>query len=173
METKAKAVDLDYTGNVNYWANRWTEGKIGWHRSDVSRQLIANLSKLCDGEAGKKFFLPLCGKTVDIPYLYAQGHTVFGVEAVPKAIEDLSEEHSLGLKYKLESSTYATDDGKVTIYCGDFFTCPFEKFGPFDCVWDRASFIAFDYTFRQAYKEMMQRSLKVTTQGATDNCITK
>lgn len=169
IETNS-TVDLDYVGNVNYWADRWAQEKIGWHRADVSKQLIANLPKLCDDGASKTFFIPLCGKTVDIPFLYAQGHKVFGVEAVPKAIEDLSEEHSLGLKFNSALSTYATDDGRVIIYCGDIFTCPFNKFGPFDCVWDRASFIAFEYPFRSAYKEMMQRSLKVKEEGATGQC---
>lgn len=163
--------DLDYAGNVNYWADRWAQDKTGWHRSDVSRKLIANLPKLCDGGVSKTFFIPLCGKTVDIPYLYAQGHKVFGVEAVAKAIEELNEEHSLGLKFDSESSTYATDDGRVTIYCGDIFACPMDRFGPFDCVWDRASFIAFEYPFRPAYKEMMQRSLKVKEPGATEECM--
>lgn len=163
--------DLDYASNVNYWADRWAQERIGWHKADVNRKLIENLPKLSDGVIGKRFFVPLCGKTVDIPYLYAQGHKVFGVEAVPKAIEELNEEHSLGLKFDSESSTYATDDGKIKIFCGDIFTCPFDKFGPFDCVWDRASFIAFDYPFRPAYKEMMQRCLKVKEQGATAKCM--
>lgn len=163
--------DLDYAGNVNYWSDRWAQEKTGWHKSDVNKQLIANLPKLCGGAVGKRFFIPLCGKTVDIPYLCSQGHKVFGVEAVPKPIEELNEEHSLGLKFDAETSTYATDDGKITIYCGDIFICPFDKFGPFDCVWDRASFIAFDYPFRTAYKEMIQRSLKVRDQGETDQCM--
>jgi thiopurine S-methyltransferase len=98
---------------------------------------------------------------LDIPYLYQQGHQVFGVEAVAKAIEDLSNENSLGLKFNPETSTYATEDGRIRIYNGDIFTCPFEKFGPFDCVWDRGSFIALEYPFRTAYKEMIQRSLRV------------
>lgn len=171
-ETKSQpTADLDYAKNVNYWADRWMQEKIGWHRSAVNKQLIENLPKLCDGSASKKFFIPLSGKTVDIPYLYAQGHRVFGVEAVPMAIEALNTEHSLGLKFDPESSTYATDDGNVVIYCGDIFTCPFEKFGPFDCVWDRGSFVAFDYPFRAAYKEMIQRSLKVKEYGATEECM--
>lgn len=169
-ETPQPAKDLDYAGNVNYWADRWAQNKTGWHKSDVSKHLLANLPKLCEDGASKNFFIPLCGKTVDIPYLYLKGHRVFGVEAVPKPIEELNEEHSLGLKFNPESSTYATDDGKVIIYCGDIFTCPFDKFGPFDCVWDRASFIAFDYSFRTAYKEMMQRSLRVKATGGTEKC---
>lgn len=163
--------DLDYTANVNYWADRWAQEKTGWHRPDVSKHLIANLPKLCGSEIGKTFFIPLCGKTVDIPYLYAHCHNVFGVEAVSKPIEELNVEHSLGLKFDAETSTYATDDGRIKIYCGDIFTCPFDRFGPFDCVWDRASFIAFEYSFRPAYKEMMQRSLRVKKQGASGECM--
>lgn len=163
---------LDYEGNVNYWADRWAQEKTGWHKSDVSQHLILNLPKLCGSDGvSKTFFIPLCGKTVDIPFLYAQGHRVFGVEAVAKPIEEMSEEHSLNLKFDAESSTYATDDGKITIYCGDIFKCPFERFGPFDCVWDRASFIAFDYPFRPAYMEMMQRSLKVKHEAETTECM--
>lgn len=160
--------DLDCAGNVNYWADRWERKLAGWHRSDISQPLMTNLPKLCDNGANKTFFIPLCGKTVDIPYLYAQGHKVFGVEAVAQPIEELNEEHALGLKFDAASSTYSTADGRIVIYCGDIFNCPFEKYGPFDCVWDRGSFVAFEYTFRSAYSKMMQRSLKVKKEGATD-----
>jgi len=162
-----KNKDLDYTSNVNYWADRWVQEKIGWHRLNVNKQLIDNLPRLCGDNVSKHFFLPLCGKTVDIAYLYAKGHRVFGVEAVPKAIEDLNAEHLLDLKFNSVSSTYETDNGKIKIYCGNIFTCPFENFGPFDCVWDRGSFVALEYKFRDAYKEMMQRSLKIKEPGAS------
>lgn len=161
----------NYTENLNFWLDRWAQGRIGWHKSAVNQQLIENMPKLCDRNVSKKFFIPLCGKTIDIPYLYAQGHRIFGVELVPKAIEDLNAEHSLGLMFHPESSTYSTSDGKIEIYCGDIFTCPFEKFGPFDCVWDRASFVALEYASRPAYKEMMQRSLRVKEYGVTKPCM--
>ncbi|KAJ6649507.1 putative thiopurine S-methyltransferase [Pseudolycoriella hygida] len=162
------AENLDYEGNVNYWSDRWAQAKTGWHRSDVNKQLIEFVRKFCDDGTSKRFFVPLCGKTVDIPFLYAQGHSVFGVEAVAQPVEELNEEHSLGLKFNSESSTYSSGDGKITIYCGDIFTCPFDKFGTFDCVWDRGSFVAFDYPFRPAYMEMMKRSLKANGEASDE-----
>lgn len=163
--------ELDYKANINYWADRWAQDEIDWHKPEVSEQLIANVWKLCDGVLNKTFFLPLCGKTVDILYLQIHGHKVFGVEAVPQPIEELNAEHGLGLKFNSETSTYATDDGRIKIYCGDIFTCPFEKFGPFDCIWDRGSFVAVDYPFRHAYKEMIQRSLQVKEKDSTQKCM--
>lgn len=43
------------------------------------------------------------------------------------------------------------------------FKCPIEHWGPYDCIWDRGSFVAIDYPLREAYVDVMQRALAINT----------
>jgi len=108
----------------------------------------------------KKFFLPLCGKTKDIPYLLSLGHQVFGIEGALQPILELQSENSLKLYFDQEKSLYYTADHQLEIYSGDVFACPVEEYGPFDCIWDRGSFVALDYSTREAYTDLMSRSVR-------------
>jgi thiopurine S-methyltransferase len=146
--------------NKNFWEKRYESNSLEWHIDDVHPQLRKYLSLLAPSEGRKKkFFLPLCGKTKDICYLLSLGHEVFGVDCVKLAIDQLNEENNLGLKFDSEESLFYSDDRKLQILVGDFFTFPIEKWGPFDCVWDRGSFIAIDYPLRDPYIKVLQRSV--------------
>lgn len=161
--------------NTRFWENRYRNNNIQWHIDDVNPMLFKHLKTLIPsvtGEVGegskadsnpKKIFIPLCGKTKDIPFLLSLGHEVFGVESFSAAIEELNYDHNLELKFDQQKSLYESEDGRLKIYCGDFFTCPIEDFEPFDCIWDRGSFIAVDYHFREAYVEMMKRAVALGT----------
>ncbi|ODN01095.1 Thiopurine S-methyltransferase [Orchesella cincta] len=161
--------------NVAYWKKRWEENQVGFHRNEINPYLLRQIElvtgqKLTAEPIGdtaqfvenskKTWFVPLCGKTMDIPYLLSQGFRVFGLEAAKLAIEALDQEHSLCLTYNEETKLFTGADGLLQIYMGDLFDCPIEKFGPFDYVWDRGSFVALEYPFRSSYIEVMQRALK-------------
>lgn len=107
----------------------------------------------------KKVFIPLCGKTKDIPFLYNLGHEVFGVESVASVVEELNSENNLGMTFDPERALYQTEDRRLKVLLGDLFKCRIEDWGPFDCVWDRGSFVAIDYPLREAYVGVMQKAL--------------
>jgi len=166
---------------LDYWSGRWKEGMIGWHQAQVDRYLLKHYEVVTgkalpssesatDSEEQrqkdfsenslKTWYVPLCGKSLDIPFLLGLGYKVFAVEGVSQAIETLNEEHSLGLVFDKTSSVFEGANGRLKIYCGDFFTCPVQQFGPFDFVWDRGSLVAIEYSCREAYKVAIQRALK-------------
>ncbi|CAL8143864.1 unnamed protein product [Orchesella dallaii] len=161
--------------NVSYWKKRWEENETGFHRTEINPFLLRHI-EIVTGQnltpepigdiaqfqenSNKTWFVPLCGKTMDIPYLLSQGFRVFGLEAAKLAIEALDQEHSLCLVYNEETKLFTGADGLLQIYMGDLFTCPIEDFGPFDYVWDRGSFVALEYPFRSSYIELMKRALK-------------
>jgi len=174
-ETNAATENSSDPFNVAYWQKRWEENQIGFHRPQINPYLLNHIEKMTGQKltaepigdtaqflenSKKTWFVPLCGKTVDIPYLLSQGFRVFGLEAAKLAIEALDQEHSLSLVYNEDTKLFTGADGLLQIYMGDLFSCPIEKFGPFDYVWDRGSFIAVEYPFRSSYVEMMQRALK-------------
>lgn len=67
------------------WDARWAENKIGFHKAGVNDNLVNHLHELQEGlqvkDAGKpRVFVPLCGKSVDLPYLARNGFSVVGLE---------------------------------------------------------------------------------------------
>lgn len=100
---------------------------------------------------------------MDIAYILSLGFTVFAVEGVAKAVETLSEENGFNLKFYENESIYRSPDGNLEIYLGDLFTCPIEKYGPFDYVWDKGSLTAIDEEMRPSYKAVMQKSVSQGT----------
>ena len=66
-----------------FWQDRWQTGRIGFHAAEPNPFLTQNLSAL-DLSQGAHMFVPLCGKTVDIDWLLAQGVSSFGDRVQPR-----------------------------------------------------------------------------------------
>jgi len=159
--------DIQVKKNLEYWENRYKTRCLQWHIDEVHPHLLKYLSLLTqqnDQESKTtdkklKFFMPLCGKSKDIPFLLNLGFQVFGVEGVDTVIQEFIQENMLDMEYDESRQIYQTKDGQLQIYHGDLFKCPIETYGPFDCLWDRASFIALEYSFRSAYLDVMKRAV--------------
>jgi len=145
---------------MDYWATRWKEGRTGWHLDKVNQTLIKFLDQLAKDSDPKKFFLPLCGQTYDIKFLYGLGHKIFAIEGVKEVIEGLNERDQLKLQFNPEESIFVSPDGRIVIYVGDILDCPVEKWGPVDCIWDRGSLIAVNYIQRRSYIDIIRRIVK-------------
>jgi thiopurine S-methyltransferase len=100
-----------------------------------------------------KILVPLCGKTVDMKWLFDEGHRVVGAEASRLAIEDFFKEQSL--QYTTETKNgipvFVEKSGGIIIYCCDFYD--FTKTGEssFDAIWDRGSLAAINPEDRIRY----------------------
>jgi len=159
-------VEENLPEHIKYWTTRYDSKTTGWLINNAHPFLLKNPDLLLGGrsdrvesENSKKIFVPLCGTTHDLLYLLSLGFEVFGVEGVKSCFEVLNERDGLGLVFNEKESTYETPDGRLKIYYGDLYKCPIEKWGPFDCVWDRASLIAIDMDFRPSYADIIKRSL--------------
>lgn len=141
------------------WENRYKIGTTVWQYLSTHPKLVQHLNSLTNGVSNLKIFVPLCGKTKDIPYLLSLGHTVFGIEFVLQAIQELQIENDIKMELDPVTSVYSTSDGKLKIFHGDFFKCPIENFGPFDAIWDRGSFGSFDFSLREDYLQVIKRSV--------------
>ncbi|WP_267284273.1 hypothetical protein [Psychrobacter sp. Sarcosine-02u-2] len=69
-----------------FWQQRWQDGRIGFHKSDVNPQLIEYFSELAVPISGQ-VLVPLCGKSVDMVWLAHAGYDVVGVELVETAVQ--------------------------------------------------------------------------------------
>lgn len=88
--------DAPPTERLARWAAKWESNDIKFHKRDVHPTLAAQYDHLFP-DAGKgvahRVLVPLCGKTVDMPWLARKGHEVVGIEGIPKAAEAFAREH--------------------------------------------------------------------------------
>lgn len=145
------------------WAQRWAEGKIGFHEGRPNALLAAHAAEL--GQA-RKVLVPLCGKTEDMAFLVAQGHEVVGIEAVEPAVAAFFAEHGL---------TPAIEPGprglvvyrapRITILAGDVFAATTEDLGGANALYDRAAMVALPPDVRVRYVAHLRAVLPAGSPG--------
>ena len=135
------------------WQERWELGQIGWHNSAVNKNLLQYKNILWQDHVHPTILVPLCGKSLDILWLAEQGASVIGVEMVEKAIVDFFTENALG--YAIEDvqgvSVYRATEKKITIVACNFLDVSTSLIGGVHAIYDRASFVAIDPTYKQQY----------------------
>ncbi len=145
-----------------FWHQRWAQGRIGFHRPDVNPYLRAYMGRL-GLRSGDRVLVPLCGKSVDIPWLAGRGLEPVGVELSELAIETLFAEHRIQATRELRGSLARWHGGGITAYAGDFFDLEPDEAGPIAAAWDRAALIALPAGLRSSYARHCGRLLR---QGA-------
>ncbi|MCR6663731.1 MAG: thiopurine S-methyltransferase [Luteimonas sp.] len=133
-----------------FWHQRWQEGRIGFHRSEVMPLLERHWPSL-DLPAGSRVLVPLAGKTLDMAWLAAQGHRVLGVELSQLAVEQFFAEHAL--QPEIEDTCHGRHyrAGDIEMICGDAFALDRELLADCVGVYDRAALIALPTELRQRY----------------------
>merc|ERR1712096_529266 len=84
------------------WQSRWEEGRTGWHKEQVNPHLEEFFTHLVGGANGKRVLVPMCGKSVDLKWLYDKGMNVLGVELVEMPIKEFFNENKM--EYTVEES---------------------------------------------------------------------
>lgn len=133
------------------WNDRWQEGRIGFHLSHPNPTLERYLERLTDGPA--RIYVPLCGKSLDLPYLASRGHTVVGVEFVEKAVQDLFADQGLPAEREERAGHPLYRAERLELHVADALTVTGEVLGPIDAVYDRAALIALAAEQRPRYAE--------------------
>jgi len=150
---------------IDGWKDLWENGVFPWHKEEINPKLEKYWSILMEA-AGKsnpkecRFFVPLCGETKDLLFLYSKGFQVIGCEGVHKACTDFFKENSIDdieiIDLDEGMKSYGTKDGNLTIIGGDYFKLKPEILGgKVDCVWDRGSIVAIDVEDRKKYADVM------------------
>ncbi|CAM4630673.1 unnamed protein product [Leuciscus chuanchicus] len=145
---------------LSEWEDRWKEGKIGFHRTEVHKLLENNLDKVVCGRKEIRFFFPLCGKSVDMKWLADMGHTVVGVEISQKGIKQFFEEQDLAYNEEAvpaipEAKLFKSADGKISIYQCDLFKFSSAVAGKFGGIWDRGGLVAINPCDREKYGSLL------------------
>ena len=143
-----------------FWYRAWQEegSRTSFHRKDVHPYLRKHAgSELLQG---KRIFVPLCGKTLDLIWFRAHASHVTGVELVEKAVLQFFSEQNL-TPTRISSQSYEAE--RLTILNRDIFDLLPEEVGPIDLVYDRAALIAFPLEMRLRYVRQID---KLTPIGA-------
>ena len=103
-------------------------------------------------EEGTVLF-PMCGKSVDMKYMHDGGFNVVGVEYSKQPVEEFFSENDIKFVVSKNGAydTYKSEDGKITIHCGDFFQVKPEIVGKIDGIWDRGALVAMNPSDRSKY----------------------
>ncbi|BAN49075.1 thiopurine S-methyltransferase [Metapseudomonas resinovorans] len=147
-----------------FWQVRWAENQIGFHQGEVNPYLQRYWSRL--GLApGSQVLVPLCGKTLDLVWLAAQGHRVLGVELAERAVEDFFAEQGLSPEVSQQGALrrYAVD--AIEILQGDFFAVGAADVAECQALYDRAAIIALPPAMRDDYVAHLERILPKPCDG--------
>lgn len=144
-----------------FWDERWKLGQIGFHQGSVHPDII-DFAELWLGAGPATVLVPLCGKSLDLAHLAAQGHQVIGVELIEDAVEQLMASFGPGAQRAPIGAhvrwTHPAAPG-LTVLQGDVLRL--EELGAElprpTHVWDRAALVALDAPRRRAYAQLLRR----------------
>lgn len=142
----------------SFWHEKWNLNEVGFHLDYAHPVLERHLDLFTSDkkatpniESLRKVFVPLCGKTLDIGYLMAQGYEVVAVELSEIAVEAVFQQLNLVPEVQPWKDGKVFKAEKLTIFAGDFFTLTQQDLGTLTLVYDRAALIALPEKMRVKY----------------------
>jgi thiopurine S-methyltransferase len=159
-----KKMAHETNSSLGFWEEKyWSKNLSPWHLKDVHKQLIEYEKELFPTKPAR-VLVPLCGKTVDLRFLYENGYEVVGVEGTELAIQEFFKEQNIEhtrSSYGSGGSMYQSTDKRLTILNTNFFTIEDPEYvGTFDAVWDRAAIVAVEPEHRVFFAAACKRLLK-------------
>lgn len=133
-----------------FWQARWARNEIGFHRSEVHPALPAQWPAL-GLAADSEVLVPLCGKSLDMPWLAARGHRVLGVELAEKAVHEFFAEQELAAVVSADGALRRHQAAGIALLQGDFFTVTPAQTAECRGYYDRAALIALPAEMRRGY----------------------
>ena len=138
--------------NPEFWQEKWQKREIAFHQAAANPLLVSWFNQLALAP-GARVFLPLCGKSLDIHWLLAQGYRVVGAELSEMAVQELFAE--LGLTPSVSSAGnllhYRAE--QLQVFVGDIFQLSKDTLGPVAAIYDRAALVALPDAMRQRYAQ--------------------
>lgn len=134
----------------DFWLERWARNQIGFHLDRVNPYLQRHWPALALPQ-GARVLVPLCGKSLDLLWLAAQGYRVVGVELAEKAVADFFAEQQLRAEVLEAGAFKVYRAGALELWCGDFFALSAADVADCAGLYDRAALIALPAAMRERY----------------------
>ncbi len=145
-----------------FWHRRWQNNQIGFNQSKPNA-LMRQYFDALKLPLGRRIFVPLCGKSIDMIWLAQQGYRVIGVELSMLASEAFFAEQGLEMRFTQEPSFNIFESEQISILSGDFFDLTPAILGEVDAIFDRAALIALPSPQRAKYAAHLLSLLKPHT----------
>ncbi|CAH8501905.1 unnamed protein product [Heterobilharzia americana] len=149
------------------WIGRWETGETGWHINFVHRSLTTFWNELCqDDTPANQLFIPLCGKSVDMEWLYQNKLCqIIGCDLAEVPLRQFVDEHkSLGMKERSvifkngeKVPMFHTSDNRLRLYCCNLFSMDSAPEELYNMIWDRGSFVALPPNLRTDYVTLLTK----------------
>ncbi|WP_419909733.1 thiopurine S-methyltransferase [Hoeflea sp.] len=133
-----------------FWQERWRLNQTAFHEGRPNRLLLEHFDRLALG-AGDTVFVPLCGKTMDLDWLYERRLRVVGIEFNREAVEEVFSRLSLVPDMQHTGKLIRFKAGSLEIFVGDFFELTGAMLGHMDAIYDRAALVALPKETRPGY----------------------
>ncbi|PKV12453.1 thiopurine S-methyltransferase [Xanthomonas prunicola] len=150
--------------DTNFWLERWQLGQTGFHQQEVLPLLQKHWPALQLPQE-VRVLVPLCGKTLDMHWLAAQGHRVLGVELSPLAVTQFFDEAGLQPQRHISAAGEHFIAGPIEIICGDAFALDARVLADCTGVYDRAALVALPAELRQRYLQTVYAQLPTHCRG--------
>ncbi|MEQ7415562.1 thiopurine S-methyltransferase [Xanthomonas campestris pv. campestris] len=150
--------------DTEFWIQRWQAGQTGFHQDEVMPLLQKHWPAVQAPPAGR-VLVPLCGKSLDMHWLAAQGHHVLGVELSPLAVTQFFA--AAGIEPRRHTSSMGEHfvAGPIEIICGDAFALDAQVLADCSAVYDRAALVALPADLRQQYLSTIYARLPAKCRG--------
>lgn len=141
------------------WKDAWKGNRLGWHFQCINPILEKHMDSLIGQRKNIKMFFPLCGKSVDMKWMYDLGHEVVGVEISELACRQFFTEQNIEFTEEdvqsVNGKVYRSKDKRISLYSFDLFLFNKDVHGTFEAVFDRGAFEAIDKIDRKKYADTM------------------
>lgn len=142
---------------AKFWLERWMNRQIGWHQAEFNPWLVKYWPTFGLPESAS-VFVPLCGKSLDMLWLKAAGHRVFGVELSELAIKEFFAEAQIEFEIIENPPELPRYRGDVfNIYCGDYLEISAPQLGVAHGTYDRGGLVALPAEQRITFADHVQR----------------
>ena len=149
--------------NSSFWHQRWEKNEIGFHEGKPNPFLVKHFHELSVAK-GRRIFVPLCGKTLDISWLLSRGYRMAGAELSQLAIEQLFMELGMQPEVTTVGKVEQWSANNLDIFVGDIFAVSEKMLSPIDAVYDRAALVAFPEDMRKRYTAHLTEVTKKSPQ---------
>lgn len=150
--------------DADFWQQRWRDGQIGFHQDRVTPLLEQHWDAL-ELASGSTVFVPLAGKSLDMDWLAARGHRVFGIELSEQAVRQFFAERDLVPTISASQFGEHFVSGAIELVCGDAFALDLAALADCAAVFDRAALIALPPVMRRRYADELYARLPTGCRG--------
>lgn len=141
---KARAMD------ATFWHRKWESNEISFHGEKPNPLLLRHFPALRLAK-GARVFVPLCGKSLDIHWLLANGCRVAGAELSRLAVEQLFDELGVVPRITPAGPLERFEADGLSIFVGNIFDLDRASLGAVDAVYDRVALVALPEDMRVRY----------------------